>query len=303
MSATLRRNSIGADVKAMQESLHGLGFTVGVDGVFGPGTEIAVKAFQRKNGLLPDGIAGPQTLGLLDKLAAGGTAIPLMNANALTQRFGGALNSSIVGGLSAPAGGSAAQPVSHLHMSDSGLDFLYHLEAYRGVSNHLYWPKGASGVTLGAGYDMRERSSTEIERDMLGIGLDAATAKIVGGGAGLSGAEAKKFASDNHKLVDLSEVQERNLLKLIVPKYENIVHSHIKVAQTQYQFDALVSFAYNPGGRMSSTSAFINKGEIAKAMAKIKEAVTSGGEVMDGLVKRRDKEVNLYLYGSYGGHR
>ncbi len=57
----LRRGSRGAAVKKLQE---GLG--IGADGIFGSGTETAVKAFQTANGLDADGIAGPETLAKLD---------------------------------------------------------------------------------------------------------------------------------------------------------------------------------------------------------------------------------------------
>jgi putative chitinase len=54
---TLRKGSKGDGVKMMQEALG-----VGADGSFGPGTERALKAWQTKNGLTADGIAGPRTL-------------------------------------------------------------------------------------------------------------------------------------------------------------------------------------------------------------------------------------------------
>jgi peptidoglycan hydrolase-like protein with peptidoglycan-binding domain len=38
---------------------------IGADGIFGPGTERALKAWQRSNGLTADGIAGPATLARL----------------------------------------------------------------------------------------------------------------------------------------------------------------------------------------------------------------------------------------------
>lgn len=57
----LRRGSRGAAVKKLQE---GLG--IGADGIFGAGTEKAVKAFQTENGLDADGLAGPETLAKLD---------------------------------------------------------------------------------------------------------------------------------------------------------------------------------------------------------------------------------------------
>ncbi len=61
--ATLRYGNIGEQVRAMQQALNDLGFdTKGVDGKFGRGTEDAVKRFQRSKGLVPDGLAGNQTL-------------------------------------------------------------------------------------------------------------------------------------------------------------------------------------------------------------------------------------------------
>ena len=59
-SKILRRGSRGAEVKRMQETLK-----ISADGIFGPGTERAVKSFQRANGLTVDGIAGPATLSRL----------------------------------------------------------------------------------------------------------------------------------------------------------------------------------------------------------------------------------------------
>lgn len=53
----LHRPLRGEMVRKLQE---GLG--IGADGVFGAGTEAAVKALQTQNGLVADGVAGPQTL-------------------------------------------------------------------------------------------------------------------------------------------------------------------------------------------------------------------------------------------------
>lgn len=53
----LRRGCKGEGVKLMQKALG-----IGADGIFGPGTEKALKAWQTKNGLTADGVAGPKTL-------------------------------------------------------------------------------------------------------------------------------------------------------------------------------------------------------------------------------------------------
>ena len=58
---TLRRGDRGDAVKAAQA-----GLKVTVDGVFGPGTEAAMREFQRGKGLVPDGIVGPRTWQALD---------------------------------------------------------------------------------------------------------------------------------------------------------------------------------------------------------------------------------------------
>ncbi len=55
--------SRGQEVINIQTRLKNWGYYSGtVDGVFGSKTESAVKSFQRKNGLTPDGVAGPATL-------------------------------------------------------------------------------------------------------------------------------------------------------------------------------------------------------------------------------------------------
>lgn len=54
---TLRIGSRGDQVKMLQEELG-----ISSDGMFGPGTQRALKEWQRKNGLASDGIAGVKTL-------------------------------------------------------------------------------------------------------------------------------------------------------------------------------------------------------------------------------------------------
>jgi peptidoglycan L-alanyl-D-glutamate endopeptidase CwlK len=60
--ATLREGSKGPEVTKLQQQLKGKGFDPGlIDGQFGPGTEAALIAFQKSEGLAADGIAGPRT--------------------------------------------------------------------------------------------------------------------------------------------------------------------------------------------------------------------------------------------------
>lgn len=67
----LKRGSTGPDVLTLQTTLKQFGFDPrGVDGIFGPGTQAAVIAFQKAKGLTPDGIVGPKTMAALQAGAA-----------------------------------------------------------------------------------------------------------------------------------------------------------------------------------------------------------------------------------------
>ena len=67
----LKKGSRGAAVKTLQAALQEQGYYSGkIDGIYGRGTVNAVKAFQRKNGLKADGVAGPLTQ---EKLYSGGS--------------------------------------------------------------------------------------------------------------------------------------------------------------------------------------------------------------------------------------
>lgn len=71
-TAVLKQGATGGEVKEIQRRLKNWGYYSGaVDGIYGKATVEAVKAFQRKNGLTPDGIAGISTykaLGMNDSV-------------------------------------------------------------------------------------------------------------------------------------------------------------------------------------------------------------------------------------------
>lgn len=58
---TIRRGDRGEYVKELQTILRKTGSNLAVDGIFGIGTQSAVRTFQKKHGLVVDGIVGPKT--------------------------------------------------------------------------------------------------------------------------------------------------------------------------------------------------------------------------------------------------
>jgi hypothetical protein len=76
--ATLRRGAAGPLVKEVQTKLR-----AGIDGIFGAGTEAAVRAFQRTRGMVPDGIVGPKTWAALDLIATQVAVAPVAANGAL----------------------------------------------------------------------------------------------------------------------------------------------------------------------------------------------------------------------------
>jgi GH24 family phage-related lysozyme (muramidase) len=81
-------------------------------------------------------------------------------------------------------------------------------------------------------------------------------------------------------------------------KFENSVNSLVKVPLTQNQFDALVSFSYNVGASNLATSTLLKKlnaKDYKGAAAEFPKWNKAGGKVMNGLTKRRNAEMELFL--------
>ncbi len=99
----------------------------------------------------------------------------------------------------------------------------------------------------------------------------------------------------------ISEAQAEQYLRQDLASFENDVSSMAQsagVKLSQGQFDALTSFAYNCGsGALQSSGilGMLKSGNIDAAASKLKEYVHGGGQVLPGLVSRRETEAS-WLY-------
>ncbi|UKB82376.1 lysozyme [Chryseobacterium sp. MEBOG06] len=86
------------------------------------------------------------------------------------------------------------------------------------------------------------------------------------------------------------------LFSTVLPTYEKIVSNKVKVVLTQNQYDALVSHTYNTGGSDTLFS-LVNKkaGESEIRNWFTTKYITAGGKVLNGLIRRRKAEADLFF--------
>jgi hypothetical protein len=83
-------------------------------------------------------------------------------------------------------------------MCTRGQQFTYNQEG--GFCAAPYHPTSASGVTIGVGYDMSQRSAASIVSDLVAAGVDKNTATKLSQAAGLTGTAADAFVRNNGTL-------------------------------------------------------------------------------------------------------
>lgn len=92
-------------------------------------------------------------------------------------------------------------------------------------SRRAHWPGGASGVTIGRGYDMKLRQREIVKTDLITAGLSTANANVLAEGAGRSGSIAKTFVErDDVKAIEISEEQQVLLFEMAYAKYYADAH-------------------------------------------------------------------------------
>lgn len=105
---------------------------------------------------------------------------------------------------------------------DKGM-VTYEAEGTEGGRFHsrvLHVPGNTSGLTIGRGYDMKEKSAEKITADLVDAGVDSGTAEILGRASGLAGDEAKAFIEQES--LGAFEISMDAQEKLFAKVYEEI---------------------------------------------------------------------------------
>ena len=96
--------------------------------------------------------------------------------------------------------------------------------------------------------------------------------------------------------VIIQEEADELLVEEIV-EYEDYVKAAVTVELNQDQFDALVSWTFNLGnGNLNASTMLkvVNSGDFEGVPAQIKRWNKAGGKVLEGLIRRREAEANLF---------
>ena len=95
----------------------------------------------------------------------------------------------------------------------------------------------------------------------------------------------------------LTKTQAMDLLAQDLERFEEAVNESGKVDLKQNQFDALVSFTFNVGSnafRNSTLLRLLNQGNYSDVPNQLRRWVHSAGQKVQGLVNRRENEIELW---------
>ena len=102
--------------------------------------------------------------------------------------------------------------------------------------------------------------------------------------------------------MQITKAQALDYLKQDLSVFEKAVTNYVKVPLNQNQFDALVSFSFNCGAGALKTSTLLqklNSSDYNGAANEFLKWNKSKGKVLNGLVRRRQEEKELFLKTNY----
>ena len=151
MSSSAQANALtigmnGDTVKSMHKLLKKLGYLSSADGYYGSGTEAAVRAFQKQNGLSVDGKVGRATM---TKLVSGNAKAAPSNQPASTPGSSGGSSNS--GGSSSYSSGASADRLIEIALSKLGCRYRTGAKGPStfDCSGFVYWCLNQAGVRQG----------------------------------------------------------------------------------------------------------------------------------------------------------
>ncbi len=242
------------------------------------GSSERIKNIQRRLGLKDDGIIGPVTLTRLEAV------------------------------LDQALGPSVEEPLHNLLVSQKGIDLLVEFEIssetyYNRRLRHPVWPGGASGITIGIGYDLGYNSPAQIRREWQGRIADRELEALQ--------AVARKRGDEARALLDTVgwvdvplEAARKVFFTSTLPKYALMTReAYPGVEKLPADAQAmLLSLVYNRGTRMSGSSRremkeiqdLVPRADLAAIALQVRAMKRLWDkQALAGLHTRRDKEAAM----------
>lgn len=100
----------------------------------------------------------------------------------------------------------------------------------------------------------------------------------------------------------INQDEAEHLLQEELPEYEGYINNMVKVPLKQCQFDALVAWVFNLGSgnlQESTMLKVLNEGKYDEVPAQIRRWNKAGGQVLNGLVRRREAEAIMFQGGDW----
>ena len=218
----------------------------------------------------------------------------------------------IIGMASVPAtagdGGSGIQ-AKPLTISQEGYNLILKHEVGGGASYYSRylsrptWPGGASGVTIGVGYDLGYNSRSQIAADWKGLPPEV-VARLQSA-AGVKGQAARRLAPSLRSISVPWVVAERVYQAKTIPRFAALTEkAYPGTASTNPHIQgAMLSWVFNRGEGISPTaSRDIEKRAIRADIPRKVERLPAHfraskrlwvGKGLDGLLRRREDEARL----------
>jgi peptidoglycan hydrolase-like protein with peptidoglycan-binding domain len=255
------------DIERLQLALHDAGFDVDFDGMFGPGVERAVRAFQEAKGLKVDSVVAEKTWGALAQCSKYGRPLELDLSETLPGFRG---------------------------------DMAW-IHRWEGHAGKPYWPGAASGVTLDPGLDLGH-AAPELIAKAFGSRLSSDQLAAVHKVLGIRGEEAKSALKETPGLDSIRVLRTtateifpfvaQPYWRTLCKRFESLVEpSTSSAVQT-----AMLSLGYNRGAHNKALA--ILKEPIANGqwqeVGKIIGAMQQDHS-LDGIRRRRRAEGELII--------
>ena len=202
-----------------------------------------------------------------------------------------------------------------LTLSKSGVDFIqrhetggqaYYNKRYTGV----IWPGGASGGTVGVGYDCGYNSRTQITKDWKGVATPSELSILLSM-SGVKGSRAKAFAKRYKGAVHITWGEAQSVfVRSTLPRFTGYTATAFRLQKDTlhpHSNSALTSLVFNRGSSMSSKSSRNEMRNIRTHLAAGKPELVPAefrkmkrlwvGKGLDGLLRRRDEEADFFQSG------